>query len=110
MLAMITSLLTGTVGEWLKGRHEIETAKAHARIKAVSTGIPGYSDNYLVFVWSYPFIGGFIPILQPSVAAGFEFFEQLPEWYIAGFMSITFAVFGIDKLFKIDWPKFRRRK
>ena len=30
---------------------------------------------------------------------GFDYLEKLPEWYVGGFITVTFAVFGVDKLF-----------
>lgn len=108
MWSLLLNLAGGTFKDWLSSRQEIDKAKALARIESVKSGIPGYSDEYLVFVWSYPFVAAFVPALQPSVAAGFEFMEQMPEWYIAGWVTVSFAVFGIDKLFKIDWSKLRR--
>lgn len=107
MWSMVLSLLGGTFKDWLSNRNEIEKRKAVAKIENVSKGIAGYSDEYLVLVWSYPVVASFVPALQPSVSAGFEFMEAMPEWYVGGFITISFAVFGIDKLFKIDW---RRKK
>jgi hypothetical protein len=107
MWAMLLSLMGGTFKDWLSNKQEVEKAKAIARIEHVKNGIPGYSDEYLVLVWSYPFIAAFIPALQPSVEAGFEFMEAMPDWYVGGFITVSFAVFGIDKLFKVDWTRKR---
>ncbi len=103
MLNLFLNLLGGTVKDWIKTRSEISNKKALARIENVSKGIPGYSDEYLILVWSYPVVAAFIPPLQFSAKAGFEFLHTLPDWYVGGFISISFAVFGIDKLFK--WKK-----
>lgn len=102
MMGLLVNLLAGTFGDWLKNGAKLEQTKAEARAKAVSQGIPGWSDNFLVLVWSYPAIAGFIPIESVQVAAsnGMATFSDYPDWYIAGFMGITGAVFGIDKLLK----------
>lgn len=110
MLNLLLSLVGGTFKDWLSNKQEIDKAKAVARIEHVKNGIPGYSDEFLILVWSYPFVAAFLPFLQPSVAAGFEFMAQMPDWYITGFITITFAVFGVDKLFKIDWSKVGRKR
>jgi hypothetical protein len=100
MMGLIVNFLGGTLKGWIGNRSEIEKRKAVARIENVSKGIPGYSDEYLIFVWSYPFVASFVPALQPSVTAGFDFMATMPDWYVATFMSLSFAVFGIDKLFR----------
>lgn len=85
---------------WLENRNKISAAKAEARIKNVSEGIPGFSDDFLRIVWCYPFIAVFIPQLRPHIEMGFEYMGKLPDWYVGGFTTISFATFGIDKVFK----------
>lgn len=99
---MLASFLTGTAGDWIKHKSDIEQRKAVARIENVGKGIPGWSDEYLIVIWSYPFIAAFIPVMQPSVTNGFSFMDTMPGWYISGFITLSFAVFGIDKLFKFQ--------
>ncbi|WP_018014104.1 hypothetical protein [Teredinibacter turnerae] len=101
MWGLVLNLVGGTFKDWVKSRSDLAEKKAVARIENVSKGIPGYSDEYLILVWSYPCVASFVPSLQPSVTAGFAFMDSMPEWYVAGFVTISFAVFGIDKLFKI---------
>jgi hypothetical protein len=100
VLSFFASLVGGTLKDWLAGRQRIAEAKATARVEAVRNGIPGYSDEFLVLVWAYPFIAQFVPQLADSAAAGLQAAAALPDWYIGGFISISFAVFGIDKLFR----------
>jgi hypothetical protein len=100
MMTMLLNLFGGTIKDWFKHKADIQERKEIARIENVSKGIPGYSDEYLILVWSYPFAASFVPYLQPSVSAGFEFMSTMPEWYVGGFITVSFAVFGIDKLFK----------
>lgn len=103
MWGAVLSLLGGTFKDWVVSRNKLEEKKAVARIENVSKGIPGYSDEFLILVWSYPFVAAFVPPLQPSVSAGFEFMRTMPEWYIGGFGAISAAVFGIDK-----WMRFKK--
>lgn len=100
MLSMVLSLVGGTFQNWLSGRQEIEQKKAVARIENVGKGIPGYSDEFLIFVWSYPSIACFVPFLEESARRGIENFNAMPEWYQLGFITISMAVFGIDKVFR----------
>ncbi len=100
MTGLLVSLLGGTIKDWLQSRSEIATEKAKARARAVSEGIPGWSDEYLVFIWSFPFVACFVPGLDQIATAGIERFNDLPEWYQGGFFTVTAAVFGIDKLVK----------
>lgn len=102
MWTMLASLMGGTVKDWISHKSQLEQRKAVARIENVSKGIPGWSDEYLIVVWSYPFIAAFIPAMQPSVTGGFSFMDSMPGWYISGFITLSFAVFGIDKLFKFQ--------
>lgn len=101
MWSFVLNLLGGTVKDWITSRSKIEEQKALARIENVRNGIPGWTDEFLVVVWSYPAIASFIPFLAPTVAIGIDNFNQLPEWYQYGFMTISAAVFGVDKWFKV---------
>ena len=100
MWSMLLSLAGGTFKDWVQSRSKLEEKKAIARIESVQNGIAGYSDEYLILVWSLPMVASFIPPLQPAVSDGFEFMKTMPDWYVGGFVSISFAVFGIDKLFR----------
>lgn len=100
MTGFFLSLIGGTFKDWVSSKSKVAEAKAIAKVQNIGKGISGWSDEYLVLVWSYPLIAAFVPALQPSVAAGFEYMNSLPEWYVGGFISISFAVFGIDKLFR----------
>ena len=101
----LLSLAGGTLKDWIASKNKIAETQAETRASAVRNGIPGWSDEYLVIVWSYPAIGSFIPFLQPDVAAGMTAFNALPEWYQYGFMSVTGAVFGLDKMIKFKGGK-----
>jgi hypothetical protein len=100
MVNFIVNLLGGTLKDWLADKREIGKKKAEANIETSKNSMLGWSDEYLILVWSYPFISLFIPSLREKTEGAFSQLGILPDWYIAGFLSITFAVFGIDKLFK----------
>lgn len=99
---MITAGL-GIVQSFLSGRQKISEAKADMKIQRMQNGIPGYSDEVLIFIWAAPFVAVFIPGLETYAVAGFNNLDQLPDWYVGGFITISFAVFGIDKIFA--WKK-----
>lgn len=100
MTGFLLSLLGGTFKDWVSSKSKIAETTAIAKAQNAGKGIAGWSDEYLVVVWSYPTVSSFIPALRPSSADGFAYLSTLPEWYIGGFITISFAVFGIDKLFK----------
>jgi hypothetical protein len=97
-MAPLASAAFGLVTTWLQGRQKISEQKATAKADRIANGIPGYSDEWLVFVWSAPIVMAFIPGLQEYATKGFNNLNSYPEWYVYGFMAITSAVFGIDKL------------
>lgn len=97
---LFASLVGGGIKDYFTKKGQIASIKAEAQASRAANGIPGYSDEYLVFVWSYPAVASFVPALQPSVQAGFEFMATMPEWYVGGFMTVSAAVFGLDKLLR----------
>ena len=97
---LIASFIGGTLSDYFKNKGEIAREKEKARIRNVTEGIPGFSDDIMRIVWSAPFVGVFLPGGQETVIRGFEAIQHLPDWYIGGFISISFATFGIDKIFK----------
>ena len=54
-----------------------------------------WKDEYLVLVMSLPFIGSFIPVVQDSVAKGWTYVAQAPQWYQVAFIGIIMATFGL---------------
>jgi len=100
MWGAVLSVLGGTFSQWVASRSEIAEQKARARAESVRSGIPGWSDELLVLVWSFPAVACFVPGLDAVAVAGIERFEGMPEWYQAGFLTVTLAVFGLDKVLK----------
>ena len=97
---MIWASIIDLVGGFFQNKAKLSEAKTMARIENSNTLLSGWTDEYLVIVWSYPMVSLFIPGLEAHTVAGFEKLSSLPEWYVGGFISISFAVFGINKLFK----------
>lgn len=100
MWGALLSVLGGTFGDWVKSRSAIAEAKAKARAESVRNGIPGWSDEYLVLIVTFPFIACFIPGLDQVAQAGIDNFEKMPEWYQGIFGTVVLAVFGLDKVMK----------
>lgn len=105
IVSLLADRATGALGAYFKAKAEIATEAARARASVVSNGIPGWSDEWLVLIWSAPMLAAFVPGLREEAAAGFAALEAFPDWYVAGFFSVTAAVFGIDKLFKFTRGK-----
>lgn len=100
MWGALLSVIGGTFSRWVDTQSEIAETKAKARAESVRNGIPGWSDEYLVFIVTFPFIAGFVPGLDQAAAAGIENFSNMPEWYQGIFGTVVLAVFGLDKVIK----------
>ncbi len=103
MWSLIANIAGGTLGEWVKSKGQVAQEQAKARASAVTNGIPGWSDNWLVIVWSFPFVACYMPGGGEYAAAALAHIDALPEWYVNGFFMVTGAVFGLDKFIK--WKK-----
>ena len=104
MGGLLLSVLGGSFKGWVASRSKIAEVRAEARANAVANGIPGWSDNWLVIVWSWPFVACYLPYGGGEYAsAALAHIEALPDWYIQGFFMVTGAVFGLDKFIK--WKK-----
>jgi hypothetical protein len=103
MWSLIANIAGGTLGEWVKSKGRVAQEQAKARASAVTNGIPGWSDNWLVIVWSFPFVACYMPGGGEYAAAALAHIDALPEWYVNGFFMVTGAVFGLDKFIK--WKK-----
>lgn len=65
---------------------EIEQARASAT---------SWKDEWLVLLFSFPFIMSFIPPLVPYAEAGFEVLANAPQWYSIGIGVMISASFGV---------------
>lgn len=69
-------------------------------LQALQNQIKDWGDDYLLIVMTFPFIIGFIPGLQPVVAAGWLALQSAPVWYPTILIGITAAKFGLRWLFQ----------
>lgn len=100
MGGLLLSVLGGSFKDWVASRSKIAEVRAEARANAVANGIPGWSDEWLVIVWSFPFVACYLPGGGVYAAQALAHIDALPGWYVQGFMVITSAVFGLDKIIK----------
>ena len=97
----LISPIAGAISTWQEKRGEVKAAQHTATIARIQAGESSWKDEYLVLIWSYPVISGFIPGLQESTMRGFEFMAGLPPWYVGGWVTISLSVFGITKIMNI---------
>lgn len=96
--------------DWLEGRTKIKAAKVDAKIKRIqvaaqissnadmaSIEAQRYSlkDEILMLILLAPFVGSFIPKLQPYVQNGFEILATTPYWYQGVIVGMFVSVFGL---------------
>jgi hypothetical protein len=93
--------ISGALSKWQEQRGEVKAARHTATIARIEAGESSWKDEYLVIIWSYPVISGFIPGLQDSTMAGFTFMAGLPPWYVGGWVTISLSVFGLTKIMDI---------
>ena len=71
---------------------------------ALNQAETSWKDEYLLILYSIPFVMAFIPPLQPYVQQGFVILETTPDWYKAGMALILAASFGMRSYVKF-WRK-----
>lgn len=54
-----------------------------------------WKDEYLTLVFSLPFLGSFVPVVQDYVANGWEYVALAPQWYQVCLLGIVAATFGL---------------
>ena len=99
MTSFLLSLFSGTFTQWFKSKQERDGISSLAKIERSKNAMAGYSDEFLLLVWAMPIVMIFTPYYEIA-SRGFDRLAILPDWYVGGFISISFAVFGIDKIFK----------
>lgn len=104
---MINAIMAGIalVKSYLDGKSKAAAEKTTAAIEKTKQHLAGWSDEYLLLVWSYPFWSMFVPGLAPHTHAGFAQIALLPQWYVNTFIGMSCAVFGIKKI--DNWVKRR---
>lgn len=67
-----------------------------------------HKDEYLIFLWSIPTIGLFVPGLRDIIRPGFEALSQIspeaPKVFIYGWCSIFAATFGVRHAMNLIYP------
>ena len=108
-MALLTALTTlvgpvaNAVSEWQSRKAQVSQAKHEAKLEAIKAQRSDWKDEFLIVIWSYPMISCFIPYdpVQQATFAALDKVGLLPEWYLGGWVAISLAVFGADKLLKI---------
>ena len=88
-----------TITESAENIEELKGKEAYD-LQALQNQIKDWGDDYLLIVMTLPFIIGFLPGLQPIVAAGWVALQSAPVWYPSILIGITAAKFGLRWLFQ----------
>jgi hypothetical protein len=125
MVGLLTPLIS-LASTWFEGQQKKTEAKALAEValkeaeaevfkrKATSesdwdllaqrNSENSWKDEFLLIVFSIPFLMAFIKPLQPYVQAGFEILDTTPEWYRYSLGVMVAASFGVRNYLKL-WKK-----
>jgi hypothetical protein len=68
---------------------------ANADLESIKNQRESLKDEFLLYILFIPFIGSFIPGLQPYIKQGFANLAQLPIWYQVAIIGIIVSVFGL---------------
>lgn len=94
------------VSTGIKGKQRLKEAEIDAKRKRIENdqdweaiqaqaSASSWKDEYLVILFSFPFIMSFIPPMVPYVAAGFDVLSEAPQWYSIGLGVMISASFGV---------------
>lgn len=94
------------IRQWLKGKQDIQAAKdtrAAELVRQQGTweeimaegSITSWKDEWLTLLFSIPMILAFFPSAVPSVKAGFQALDSMPDWYQYTLSVIVAASFGV---------------
>lgn len=106
-MAWMTALTTligpvaSIVGKWQDRRAQVAQAQHEAKIERIRAQKGDWKDEFLLLIWSTPILISFVPPLQPTAFAAFDYMKELPEWYMGGWVAISLAIFGVDKILKV---------
>lgn len=121
MIGAITALISGGLSAYrqhsqnkanvLKRRDELAQAQHQARVKRLENGdtnatnldlislkTRGVKDEFILLVVFIPLILSFIPDYAPTVQAGFEALEQVPEFYWYVVAAVVIDTFGFRSM------------
>jgi len=88
------------VGTWQEKRAQVNDAKHEANLARIKDASSSWKDEILLLMWGYPVTAAFIPPLHENTVKAFEFIHDLPSWYVGGWLAISLAIFGVDKVAK----------
>ena len=122
MLSILTQVASFAT-TWFEGKKQKAEAKAMAEaamekakaavyekkalsdenwdMTALQNSQSSWKDEYLLLVFSVPFVMAFIPQLQEYVKVGFEVLENTPEWYRWALAIMISSSFGVRSFLKI---------
>jgi hypothetical protein len=95
--------VAGMWNTWQERRSQVGQAKHEARLEAIKAQRNDWKDELLIVIWSYPVISVFIPYepIQEHSFKALENFEKFPAWFLGGWVAISLAIFGVDKIIKV---------
>ena len=102
-LTALVGPVANAVSTWQSRKAQVAHAKHEAKLERIRSQAGDWKDEFLIVLWSYPMISIFLPfdVIQQSALDGLEKVGQLPQWYLGGWIAISLAVFGADKILKI---------
>jgi hypothetical protein len=105
-LGAVTGILgpvTSLVGTYLERRGQVAEARHQAKMMRIASQEGSWKDEYTLIIWSWPVVSMFIPIpyIQNMSFNALDKISSLPQWYLGGWVAISLAVMGADKLLKI---------
>jgi hypothetical protein len=72
-----------------------QTATTDWDLLVLQNKATSWKDEFMLLLISYPIIASFIPYTQETVAKGWEYVSQAPEWYVIIYIGIIASVFGL---------------
>jgi hypothetical protein len=95
--------VANAVGKWQERRSQVAQAKHESKLERIRNLSSDWKDEWLIIIWSYPMISMFIPIdaIQQATFDAMDKIGLLPEWFVGGWVAISLAIFGVDKLIKV---------
>lgn len=97
---VLVSPVAGAINTWQKNRAESNQARHEANLARIKDWNSSWKDEIILILWGWPVVSAFIPYFQDNTMAAFAFMHTLPSWYIGGWIAISLAVFGADKVAK----------
>ncbi|MGD8172609.1 hypothetical protein ACQEXU_13175 [Vibrio sp. TRT 21S02] len=123
MIGAIANLITGGIdaykqhgknkAEALKRKDEIEQAKHQAKVKRLASGEEkaadldelsikdrGWKDEFILLAVFIPLVLSFFPNYAPTVAAGFEALQAIPDYYWYVVAAVVIDTLGMRAMLR----------